>query len=200
MALSILQPPAASDELPRKRFTRAEVERMMDIGLFEGQRFELIDGDLINKMGQKPPHASAIQLCMIMLAKIFALELVRVQLSMEASAPDRETSEPEPDLAVLAAAKADFKRRHPNGSELALIVEIADTSLRQDTIKKRGIYARAGVPEYWVLDLNGRRLIVHRDLDARSGQYLAIQNYGADESVPVPSRLGQSIPVSDLLP
>src|SRR6266498_1084142 len=102
-----------ADALPRKRFTRAEVNRMLDAGVFEGQRFELIDGELIDKMGQNPPHAFTIQLLLDWLSRIFQGGLIRVQLSMEASGIDRERSVPEPDLAILKEKKAEYQRRHP---------------------------------------------------------------------------------------
>jgi Uma2 family endonuclease len=173
---------------------------MMDAGIFAGQRFELIDGELIDKMRQKPPHASAIQRCMTTLLKIFGAELVRVQLPMEAGPADREWSVPEPDLAVLAEAKPDFSQRHPNGRELTLLVEVSDTTVRHDASKKRDLYARAGVPEYWVLDLNGRRLIVHSGVDEEKGQYASIRSYQEDEVVTIESLTGQSVSVSALLP
>jgi Uma2 family endonuclease len=201
MPVAIQQPPLSSGPpLPRKRFTRSEVEQMLDAGLFAGQRFELIDGDLIDKMGQNPPHASAIQLCMVLLMKIFGAERVRVQLPIEAGPVDHERSVPEPDLAVLGEAKPDFSRRHPSGRELALLVEVADTTLRHDALTKRDLYARAGVPEYWVLDLNTRRLIVHRELDMDNGQYVSIQSYADDEAVGIGPSPSQSISVSSLLP
>jgi Uma2 family endonuclease len=201
MAVSILHPPLSGDPpLPRKRFTRSEVDQMLATGIFAGQRFELIDGELIDKMGQKPLHASTIQRCMLLLLKIFGAELVRVQLPIEAGAVDQDRSVPEPDLAVLAEAKPDFSRRHPNGRELVLLIEVSDTTLRHDATHKRDLYARAGVPEYWVIDLNARRLIVHRDPDPEKSQYASIQNYAEDGAVGVGSQLSQSISVSLLLP
>jgi hypothetical protein len=101
---------------------------MLNAGLFAGQRFELIDGDLIDKMGQNPPHANAIRRCKALLEKIFAFELVDVQMPIEAGPADQDRSEPEPDVAVLAEKKPDFDHRHPNGQELALLVEVADTT------------------------------------------------------------------------
>jgi Uma2 family endonuclease len=187
MSTAITQP-------PRKRFTRSEVDQMEESGLFAGQRLELIDGDLIDKMGQNPPHAGAIQLCMEALMRIFGVGLVRVQLPMEAGRDDRERSLPEPDVAVLLEAKSDFKRRrHPSGQELALVVEVADTTLRHDASTKRDLYARAGVAEYWILDLNASRLLVHRELDSMKGEYGSIRNYSENESV-------SGISVSSLLP
>lgn len=165
---------------------------MAQAGLFAGQRFELIDGDLIDKMGQNPPHAMAIRLCTRELNRVFGDDLVQGQLPIEAGAADRERSVPEPDLAVLAVNKAEFRRRHPNGEELRLVVEVSDSTVRYDSTLKRDLYARAGVPEYWVLDLNARRLLVHRQLNLQN-EYTSIQSYGETETV-----LG--IAVSSILP
>ena len=201
MAVSILQPPLTGDPpLPRKRFTRSEVDQMLDSGIFAGQRFELIDGELIDKMGQNPPHANAIRLCMAHLIRIFGVDLVQVQLPIEAGAADREWSVPEPDLAVLAEPNPDFSHRHPKGQELSLLIEVADTTVRHDATTKRDLYARAGVPEYWVLDLNARRLIVHRGLEADKGQYSSIQSFKEDEAFAIDSHPGQSVSISSLLP
>ncbi len=138
---------------------------MLHSGIFAGQRFELIDGELIDKIGQKPAHASTTLRCLELLAAIFGLARVRVQMPNEAGLADRESSVPEPDIAVLAKAKPDFSQRHPGGKELTLLIEVSDTTLRHDSSRKRDLYARAGVPEYWVLDIKGRRLLVHHALD-----------------------------------
>src|SRR5207302_8036805 len=101
----------------------------------------------------------------------------------------------EPDFAILVEPKGDYQRRHPRGDELSLVIEVADTTLQFDTTIKRDLYARAGVPEYWVLDINGRRLIAHRNPSRGK--------FGQIESVPedgVVSAGGARIPVSELLP
>ncbi len=169
---------------------------MLDAGIFQGQRFELIDGDLIDKMGQKPAHASAIQRMIALLTLLFGAPRLRVQLPMEAGSAERETSMPEPDLAVLSEAKADFEERHPGGPEMTLVVEIADTTIKPDLIRKRDLYAAAGVREYWVLDLQQRRLVVHRELNRASAAYASIQSYAEHETVDAE---GHSFPVADLL-
>ena len=168
---------------------------MLDAGLFAGQRFELIDGDLIDKMGQKPPHSYAIGLIHTRLVKIFGVERVQVQLPTEAAPAERERNLPEPDLSVLSEEKDDYRRRHPRSDELLLAVEVADTTVRYDATTKRDLYARACVPEYWVLDIPSRRLIVHRDLV--QGKFEQIETVPESAAV---SAGGMQIPVSELLP
>jgi Uma2 family endonuclease len=150
-------------QLPHKKFTRDEVNRLLETDIFAGQRFELIDGELIDKMGQGPRHANAIQLLMVYLARVFTLERIMVQAPIEAGPRDQKWSQPEPDVAVLAS-QGRLPSRHPDGNELAIAVEVADSSLRQDSVRKRDMYAHAGVPEYWVVDLDGGKLLVFRGL------------------------------------
>ena len=198
MPAATLPSPTANEGLPRKQFTRAEVERMMDLGLFADQRYELIDGDLIDKMGQNPPHASGIRKAVKKLAAIFGTDRLLVQLPIEASTQDRDRSMPEPDLAVLKEASDDYEQRHPNGDELLLVVEVSDTTAQHDSTTKRDLYARAGVPEYWVLDVRRRVLRTHRRL--ANGQYGEIVELTEGDAARIESLPEHAINVADLLP
>jgi Uma2 family endonuclease len=164
-ATTLLPYQAAAEALPRKRFTWEEVERFMAAGVFDGQRYELIDGDLVDKMGQNPPHAHAIRLVQRWLGSFLETSHIQAQLPIEASGGDRERSLPEPDVAVLAEPKPDYSKRHPRGDELLLVVEVSDTTAGFDLTRKAALYANAGVPEYWVLDLTRRMLVVDRRPD-----------------------------------
>ena len=155
----------AAAALPRKRFSRQEVDRLLEAGFFEGQRYELIDGDLIDKMGQNPPHASAIQLIVDLLVSLLGRGRVRCQSPMEVSDEDRERTLPEPDVVILCEAKPDFRKRHPRADEVLLVIEVSDTTTNFDLSRKTVLYAKAGVREYWVLDLNRRMLVVNREPD-----------------------------------
>jgi Uma2 family endonuclease len=183
--------------LPRKQFTRDEVDRLLDAGFFAGERYELIDGDLIDKMGQNPPHASGIRRVKDWLEGCVGSAKVQIQLPVEAAVPDRELSLPEPDVAVLQEVKADYDGRHPRGDELLLIVEVAETSAAFDLSRKAILYARAGVPEYWVLDLERRVLVVHRQSDGT--QYKLVQIFTEGEMVSMEGR-SESVKVQTLLP
>jgi len=170
---------------------------MGESGLFDGQRYELIDGDLIDKMGQKPRHSSAIGLLLRWLQSILEIDRVRVQLPIEAAGEDREWSEPEPDIAVLVELKAEHEERHPRGNELLLVVEVADSSVSFDLTRKATLYARSGVPEYWVLDLIRRMLVVHRQPDGT--QYRDIHMYSEDDVVSMEGR-EEKVRVGRILP
>jgi Uma2 family endonuclease len=195
MSAAILPASSAADSLRRKRFTRSEVDRMQELGIFDGQRCELIDGELIDKMGQNPPHAYAIRRLFAWLIGFFGPDQLLIQAPIEVRPGDSEWSLPEPDIAVLAEARGEYAKRHPRGDELLLIVEVADASLRQDLIKKRDLYARASVGEYWVLDLPSRRLIVHRN--PADGEYRETAILAEDD---LASCSGQTIAVREFLP
>ena len=184
------------DVLRRKKFTRDEIYQMLDSGIFAGQRFELIEGDIIDKIGQNPPHVFALRAIEKMLIAIAGFDRVRSQLPFEADGADQEFSEPEPDVAVVINQDLEsFVKRHPRGSELSLAVEVADTSLRADLKLKRDLYSRSGVPEYWVLDLNGHQLVVHRK--PVDGQYREIVILSSDRSVDFE---GMQLAVASMLP
>jgi Uma2 family endonuclease len=197
MAAAIIPPEISTEALPRKRFTREEIEELIEAGFFAGQRYELIDGDLINKMGQRPPHAAGIMLIQEWLATFIEVGRIRVQLSMEAARGDRKWTIPEPDVAVVAERKPDYAHRHPRGDEMLLAVEVADSTVRFDLTRKAVLYARAGVPEYWVLIIPRRQLVVHRE--PRNGEYQRIQIHAEDQIVSMEGRW-ETVTVSDLLP
>lgn len=198
MSAAILLPPTVTDTLRRKHFTRTEVERLLELGFFDGQRFELIDGELFDKMGQKPPHVTAIRKLNSWLTSIYPKDCVLPQLPVEVAAADREASLPEPDLAVLSEDKAEYDTRHIRGDEVLLAIEVADTSLRQDLVHKRDLYARAGVAEYWVADLVNRRIIVHRSL--AGGQWRDVFSLAGADLIAPASRPDQLVTVDSLLP
>lgn len=152
---------ALPDLLSRGNFTREEVNRLEETGVLTG-RYELLEGELIDKMGQNPPHAWALQLMYEWLLGIFGVKRLRNQVPIEVAESDRRRNDPLPDIAVLAELRTEYARRHPRGDELTLLVEVADTSSRFDLTVKAALYARAGVPEYWVLDLSRRTLVIHR--------------------------------------
>lgn len=93
---------------------------------------------------------------------------------------DNPTNEPEPDLIVLSKPSREFKD-NPQPSDLRLVVEISDSNLSFDLTTKAGLYARAKIVEYWVVDIPGRRIIVHRD--PQEGQYRSVIAYAEQESV-----------------
>lgn len=165
---------------------------MESLGLLTG-RYELIEGELIDKMGQNPPHGYILTRVMVWLTGAFG-KRVRCQSTIEVAPPDRPLSEPEPDIALLARDTDEYFERQPRGDELTLIIEVSDTSIRIDLTTKARLYARAGVPEYWVIDIPRRAVIVHRD--PVEGAYSHVEQLSDRERISIEDA---SIAISELL-
>jgi Uma2 family endonuclease len=166
---------------PRKRWTRAECANLDASGFLVQQHLELIEGELIDKMGKNRPHVNALTLMQAWLQSVFGVRLVNPEAPIDVSPEDNPSNEPEPDLIVLNRDLSNFRSANPGPQDLHLVVEVADTTLYFDLTAKAALYARAGIAEYWVLDVSGRRLIVHRQ--PQSGKYMAILVYDEQESV-----------------
>jgi Uma2 family endonuclease len=148
-----------------RRWTRAEYDRLVDLGVFhEDERLELLGGHLMVCEPQGSLHGVAIELADSALrAALGPGWRVRVQLPV---ALDDE-SEPEPDLTVVAGDPRDGRQQHP--SRPALVIEVAQSTLLFDRENKGHLYARAGLPEYWIVNLVDGVLEVHRDPRVASG-------------------------------
>lgn len=168
-------------EPPRKRWTRAECAFLETSGLFDGQKLELVEGELINKLSKKRPHTNSLVLLMNWLIQTFGPPFVNPETPIDVAPEDNPTNEPQPDLIVLKRELSHFLSSNPQPKDLHLVVEVADTSLNFDLTAKAALYARAGIAEYWVLDVPGRRLLVHRE--PKSGWYASVVAYNEAESV-----------------
>ncbi len=180
IALTEIPAPPAPADPPRKRWTRAECATLEASGLLDQENLELVEGELISKMGKKRPHVTVSTLLHGWLVQVFGLRFVNAEAPIDVAPEDNPTNEPVPDLIVLRQDQSHYKS-NPPAQDLRLVVEIADTSLAFDVRVKAALYARAGVPEYWVLDVSGRRLLVHRN--PRAGTYADVAAYGEHESV-----------------
>jgi Uma2 family endonuclease len=177
-----------------RRWTRDEYYRMADSGILRpDDRVELIDGEILTMAPQKSPHATAMQLAHDALREAFGDGFsVRPQLPLALD----ETNEPEPDLAVVTGSPRDYVEGHP--STALLVVEVAETSLAFDRGVKKALYARFGIPEYWIVDLLAHRLEVYRSPqdDGYRDQRVLTE---ADSIAPL-ARGESAIAVADLLP
>lgn len=174
------------------RWTRREYHDLVDAGfLSEDDPVELIDGEIIQMSPQNTPHAVAVRLARRVLRQVFPRDdyMVDEQLPL-ALDPD---SEPEPDVSVVEGQPRDFLDDHP--SSAALVVEVAEASLQFDRTRKRDLYARHALPEYWIVNLVDRQLEIHRAPTGDAYTETAVRS--DDETV---SLRGQSVAVSDLLP
>jgi Uma2 family endonuclease len=142
---------------PIARFSVEQYHRMIESGAFtEDDRVELIEGWVVRKMAKGPAHEYSTGECEELLReRLPAGWHVRNQAPITLS-----NSEPEPDLAVARGTRADFRSRHPRGGDLALIVEISDTTF--DTDRLKGVtYGAAGIRVYWLVNLRERCVEVY---------------------------------------
>ena len=142
-------------DVQRRRFTVDEVNRMVEEGILgEDEPVELLEGELVIVSPQDPRHAACLVTLTERLAEAYrGVAHVRPQVPLDA----RPHSLPEPDLAVVKGRPGDYSDRHPSGGDALLVIEIARTSRPIDR-RKAGIYAGAGVPVYWLVDLAARQV------------------------------------------
>ncbi len=172
-------------------WTCAEFHRFGDLGVFEGRRAMLIDGVILEEGPMNPPHAITLELVEDSLRTAFGTGWrIRSQSPLVLG----QDLDPEPDFAVMAGTPRSSSG-HPTMADL--VVEVADSSLNFDTNEKRLLYARTGIRDYWVVDVNGRRLLVYRD--PRAGDYTTQQALGPADAVSPLAAPAATVQVADLL-
>jgi len=140
-----------------KQWRRAEYERLVDLGVFAGEALELIDGQLIVAEPRGAYHASAISAAEYVFRGVLPPGwIVRTQMPVSLD----DLSEPEPDLVVVEGRPGDYRRAHPQHP--AILIEIAESSLEFDRVSKGSLYARAGIVDYWIVNLVDHVLEIHR--------------------------------------
>jgi Uma2 family endonuclease len=196
--MSITLSAAPQEDLrPRRRWTREEYYRALDLGLFKpGERLELLEGEIYPKMSENPPHATALKLAEIAIARAFALVQGHASTQHPISLPG--DSEPEPDIAMLRGDIRQYATRHPAHEDVLLVVEVSDATLAFDRTRKAHIYAESSIQEYWILNLIDRCLEVHRD--PQNGAYQSITALAEDAIVSPLAAPAAPIMVRDMLP
>lgn len=144
-----------------KLWTVDDYHRMVETGILtEVDRVELLEGQIIEMNPQLPPHAATTQRAFRYLDRLLeSVAYVRMQLPITL----KPKSEPEPDIAVVRIDPNEYGDRHPAPDEIFLIIEVADSTLFSDRQQKAPIYARAGISDYWILDVNTRQVYVFRE-------------------------------------
>lgn len=163
--------------------------------LGDEDRVELLEGVIVAVTPPNPPHDEAVTVCTYALMR--ACEdraVVRTQCSFFAS----NWSLPHPDVAVVAGRLGDHWTNHPRSA--LLLVEIADSSVKQDRLSKARIYAAANVPEYWILNLRESVIEVMRDPDPATALYRETRIAAAGETLELAALPGARVAVAELLP
>ena len=177
-----------------RNFSRRDYENMIRAGILgEDDHVELIGGRIVDMSPEGPVHAGAIDLCAEVLRRVFGNEhTVRVQHPLAVDFED----EPEPDVAVVRGGPREYLAEHPHTA--VLVVEVAESSLAHDRGDKAALYARAGLADYWIVNLVDRRLEVHRD--PTPGGYRSVRVLAAGDEIAPLAAPSTHVAVANLLP
>jgi Uma2 family endonuclease len=171
-------------DTPLRRFTVDEYHRLIKIGFFApGERVELIEGLMVLMSPVYPPHNACItRLTHLFVERLSGLIRVRIQMPITLA---HQTSEPEPDVVVAKPAPDDYEERNPGGDDIFLAIEVSESSLRYDRQVKIPLYARAGIQEYWIVNLKDRQIGVHRQpvIVGRTADYQSKEIYRRGDAV-----------------
>lgn len=204
--LAVVEPSVAAipsrEAAPRrKRWSRDEYYRLGELGLLPEQpRVERINGEILEMSPQHGPHATGVSLVeQALRARLPAGHYLRIQAPLAIG----EESDPEPDIALVPGAPRDYAQEHPRAA--LLVAEVSGSWLEYDQTTKASVYAGAGIPEYWVLDLVHGRLEIRRDPAPLPGAppgagYRTMTLYLPGDTAAPLFAADSPIPVSDLLP
>lgn len=186
---------------PIARLSVEQYHKMIQAGIFtDDNRVELLEGLLVQKMSKNPPHRVSTNLVSESLRNV-----VPTGWYVDSQEPiTTETSEPEPDVAIIRGSTRDYTDRHPGPGDVALVVEVADASIELDQRTKQRVYASAGIAIYWIVNLIERRVQVYTRPSgpAEEPGYGHRQDVAAGESLPVivdGKEVGR-VAVADILP
>jgi Uma2 family endonuclease len=188
--------PALQDPVVPARWTAEQYLRLVDEGVLgPDDRVELLEGVIVSMAPQNVPHAAGVTRATRVLTLALAdRALVRPQLSFIAG----KYSVPEPDIAVIAGGLDASDEAHPR--DALLVVEVSDSSLKQDRLTKAPMYAAANLPEYWIVNLRDGCVEVRRDPDPKNRRYRSVALRRRGEVIEPIALPGVSIAVDDLLP
>ncbi len=184
-----------SVQVSRRRFTVDEYHRMLEAGILgEDDRVELINGEVVEMAPIGSRHAA----CVKRLNTLFALQ-VRDRAIVGIQDPIRlgEFSEPQPDITLLRPRPDYYAAGHPTSEDVLLVIEVAETSAEYDRQVKVPLYARAGIPEVWVVDLAGEAVEVYREPAGNS--YRQMRRLGRGETVSPEALPNLALAVDDIL-
>jgi Uma2 family endonuclease len=181
-------------QVARHRLTTRDYHRLGEAGvLAEDDRVELLEGQLVDMSPIGPRHALAVDtLHELLVLAVAGQALVRSQNPIVLD----DTSEPEPDFTLLRRPWDGYPHEHPRPPDVLLLIEVSDSSLEFDLGAKLELYARAGIREFWVVDLTSNRVRVHRR--PRNGSYESITTVGVSGVLQIEALPGVTIPVAKI--
>ena len=188
---------AAPEEVERgpRLLTISEYEAIPDSVFPDGTRFELIEGLIYEKMSQNDPHITALDAVFAALQDAYGAGFY---FRMQGPLKLGTRSAPEPDVTVLRGTWRDYDGRRPDPlKDVPLVVEVSDSTLADDRGRKARLYAKHGIPEYWIVNLQGRTLEVRRGPRAEAEDWFETLIYRESDTATIN---GKPVTVADLLP
>lgn len=186
----------ANDPHWLRQFTVAEYDKMVRSGILTANgRVELLEGWIVNKMSQNPPHASSLTRTLRQIARVLPDDwTMRVQSPITLS-----DSEPEPDITLARGDESTYDTRHPEPADIGALMEVGDSTRLDDRRYKGTLYAREKIAVFWLINVVERKVEVYTN--PQGGQYQNKVEYAENESVPLMLdgvKLAD-IPVSELI-
>lgn len=201
MSTLTMPPPVGIPTFPIQKISVARYHQMIERGVYsEDDKVELIEGYIVPKMSQKPPHGGTVQnVEKKILRRLPTGWTTRSQAPI--TLPD---SEPEPDVVAAKGDEAAYFTRHPKAADIGLLIEVSESTLKSDRGEKKRVYARAGIPVYWIVNLADHLIEVYTQPSGptESPDYAFRQDFARDDTIPLvlDGVVVASLPVSDLLP
>ncbi|MEG3437901.1 Uma2 family endonuclease [Pannus brasiliensis CCIBt3594] len=156
------------------KWTVEEYHRLIEAGMLDRRRVELIAGEILEMAPESPFHAFVTEGS----AKYIQNLLRGLALIREAHPIALDDSEPEPDLAIVRLPRQQYSTRHPGPEEIFWVIEVSRSTLEYDLTDKKRIYARAGIPEYWGIDIESKRVYLFRDPRGEDYESVSILDRG----------------------
>jgi Uma2 family endonuclease len=166
-------------QVAKRIFTVAEYRRMVEAGILsEDDRVELIDGEVFEMSPVKEPHAACVDVLNVVIQERLGRSVnVRVQGPIQLD----DFSEPQPDISILKRRDDFYRHAHPRPEDVLIVIEVSDSTLSFDRKVKVPLYARAGIPEAWIINLPEERIEVYAD--ASGSVYQTVNSYSRGEEV-----------------
>jgi Uma2 family endonuclease len=183
-------------KLPPFRFSVDQYDRMIEMGILgKDDRVELLRGEVVPKMANNPPHAGVTKrLIRLIGPQVQGRAILGVQDPVRLN-----DSQPEPDVSVLHPSSDDCGTSHPTPADVLMLIEVSDSSLDRDLDLKAPLYAETGIVEYWIVNLDGQAVLVHRG-PRPDGTWAAVTTHARGETLAVTALPGVAVAVADVLP
>lgn len=184
------------------RLTVDEFLRLVDLGFFPDKPdVELINGLLVKRMTKRRPHSFSV-------GKLYSLlhELLPLTWCIQAENPIvlNANSRPEPDIAVIRGNQDDYRDRDPVASDIGLVIEVSESTYRKDRDVMWRLYATAGIPVYWIVNLTARRVEAYSEPSGKgkAAEYLVSRIFTEEQEIPLGLEgvANRAIRVREILP